>query len=585
MNPLKCSLIANLIPRSGLISVICLTLQLTAFRPSSQREIPQFIDITASSGIRLRHVNGDPDDKRYLFEAKGAGAAAFDFNNDGWMDILLVQGSTVERFAQADNPGPVLYRNRRDGTFEDVTARSRLKVRQNGWGMGVTTGDYDNDGFTDIYLTCLGPDVLYHNNGDGTFTDVTEKARVNDSRWSTSAAFGDYDRDGYLDLYVCNYLEMDFKQLPQPGSGPFCSYLGNPIPCGPRGVPTSPDVLFHNNGDGTFSDVSGKAGIVEKSRGPGLGVIWADLDNDRDLDLYVANDAESNYLYLNRSDGTFEEKGLITGLALSGDGRAQASMGVDVADYDNDGRLDVFATHFAADYSTLYHNKGNLLWEDSTLNAKLFKAYGLLVGWGTRFADFDNDGWKDIYHSNGHVYTFLKKSGFREAYTQPGTFFLNQKNGTFLDASSLAGTGIQEPRSSRGVAFADFDNDGDIDFLVSNMNDVPQLFRNDGISSNHWIQFRTSGRQSNRDGIGARLVVATGGLEQTWEIKRTVGIYSASDPRAHFGLGRHDRVDILKIHWPGGKDQEFRNVGADTHYVLDEEKGLLKETFSGKAQR
>ena len=578
-------MIPNLMHRACLISLVCLTSVLTEFRSSSPTEIPQFIDVTGSSGIRFRHVNGDPDEKKYLFEAKGAGAAAFDFDNDGWMDILLVQGSTVDFFRQADNPGPVLYRNKRDGTFEDVTARSGLKARQPGWGMGVTAGDYDNDGFTDIYLTCLGPDLLYHNNGDGTFTDVTGKAGVTDSKWSTSAAFGDYDRDGYLDLYVCNYLEMDFKQLPQPGSGPFCSYLGNPIPCGPKGVPTSPDVLFRNNGDGTFSDVSAKAGIIEKGRGSGLGVIWADVDNDQDLDLYVANDAEPNFLYLNRGDGTFEEKGLITGLALSGDGRGQASMGVDVADYDNDGRLDAFATHFAADYSTLYHNEGNLLWEDATLKAQLHKTYGLLVGWGTRFADFNNDGWKDIYHSNGHVYTFLKKGGFREAYAQPGTFFLNQKNGTFLDASSKAGAGIQAPRSSRGIAFADFDNDGDIDFLVSNMNDTPQLFRNDGISSNHWVMFKTTGTKSNRDGIGARITAVTGELKQIWEIKRTVGIYSASDPRAHFGLGRNDRVDLLKIHWPNGKDQEFKNVGADTHYLLDEEKGLLKEAFSRKGQR
>lgn len=586
MNRLKRGLIASLVTPHRLLWITCLALTLTAFSLSSQREsVPQFIDITGSSGIRFQHVNGDPDQKKFLFEAKGAGAVAFDFDNDGWMDILLVQGSTVERFKQGDNPGPALYRNRRNGTFEDVTARSGLKARQPGWGMGVTSGDYDNDGFTDIYLTCLGPNLLYRNNGDGTFTDVTEKAGVDDRRWSTSAAFGDYDRDGYLDLYVCNYLDMDFNQLPLPGFGPFCSYLGNPIPCGPRGVPTSPDALFHNNGDGTFSDVTAKAGIIEKSRGSGLGVIWADMDNDQDLDLYVANDAEPNYLYLNRADGTFEEKGLITGLALSGDGRGQASMGVDAADYDNDGRLDVFSTHFAADYSTLYHNEGNLLWEDATLKAQLYKSYGLLVGWGTRFADFDNDGWKDIYHSNGHVYTFLKQWGFRETYTQPGTFFLNQKNGTFLDASAKAGAGIQGRRSSRGVAFADFDNDGDIDFLVSNMNDTPQLFRNDGVSSNHWVMFKTTGRKSNRDGIGARIRVVTGELTQIWEIKRTVGIYSASDPRAHFGLGRYDRVDLLKIRWPNGKDQEFKNVGADTHYLLDEEKGLLKETVSRKTQR
>jgi len=310
-----------------------------------------------------------------------------------------------------------------------------------------------------------------------------------------------------------------------------------------------------------------------------LGVVWADLDNDHDLDLYVANDAEPNYFFVNQGNGTFEEKALVTGLALSGDGREQASMGVDVADYDNDGRMDVFLTHFAGDYSTLYHNEGFMVWEDTTLKARLGKSYGLLVGWGTRFADFNNDGWKDIYHSNGHVYTFLKSGGFEETYDQPGTLFLNQKNGTFLDVSSKSGSGIQTRRSSRGVAFSDFDNDGDMDFIVANMNGSPQLVRNDQKEPCHWVMFKMAGRKSNRDGIGARITVVTEKLEQIWEIKRTVGIYSASDPRAHFGLGRFDKIDLVKVRWPSGIAQEFRNVPADHHYAIDEQDGLKNEIF------
>jgi hypothetical protein len=377
---------------------------------------------------------------------------------------------------------------------------------------------------------------------------------------------------------------MNFDQLPEPGSGKFCFYLGRPTICGPKGIPGAADVLYRNNGDGTFSDVSQKAGVAERKPLPGLGAVWADIDNDHDLDLYVANDAEPNYLYLNRGDGTFEEKGMISGLALSGDGREQASMGVDVADYDNDGRMDVFATHFASDYSTLYHNEGNLVWEDATLKAQLRKSYGVLVGWGTRFADFNNDGWKDIYHANGHVYPFLKNSEFREKYEQPQTFFLNQKDGKFVDVSDQAGGGIQTAKSSRGVAFADVDNDGDIDLLVANLDGTPQLLRNDQAEDNHWLMFKLQGRKSNRDGIGARITVVTGDLEQIWEIKRTVGIYSASDPRAHFGLGGVEKADVVRVVWPNSKTQEFKGVAANRHYVIDEEQGLREEALAQKSK-
>jgi hypothetical protein len=550
--------------------------------PKGQLLIPQFTDVTGQSGISFKHAAGDPLNKRYIFEAKGGGVAAFDFDNDGWVDILFVQGSTLQRFRSGSNPGPVLYRNVGNHRFIDVTQKSGLHGGS-GWGMGAAVGDYDNDGFADLYITCLGPNALYRNNGNGTFSNVTQAAGVGDSHWSTSAAFGDYDEDGDLDFYVCNYLHMDFDQLPEPGSKPFCFYLGQPVLCGPRGIAGAPDVLYRNNGDGTFTDVSQQIGARDRPPLPGLGAVWGDVDNDDDLDLYVANDAQPNLLFLNQGDGIFQEKGLSSGVALSGDAREQAGMGVDAADYDNDGRLDFFVTHFAADYSTLYHNEGSLVWDDVTIRSGLRKSYGLLVGWGTRFADFNHDGWKDLYHSNGHVYPFLNQAQFEETYFQPGKLFLNQQDGAFMDVSGQAGAALQVRKCGRGVAFADFDNDGDMDFVVANLDDSPQLMRNDLSGSNHWLSFRTIGSKSNRDGIGARIQAVTGKLEQIWDVKRTVGIYSASDPRAHFGLGTASRADLIRVRWPSGAKQEFQNVEADHHYVLDESRGLRAESLRGQS--
>ncbi len=542
----------------------------------SENPVPQFVDITASSGIHFKHICGQVDRKDYIFEAKGGGIGAFDYDNDGWMDILLAQGSTLERVKNGTSPSPVLYRNRGDGTFEDVTAKAGLTHR--GWGMGVGFGDYDNDGFVDIYLTYLGQDVLYHNNGDGTFTDVTQKAGIDSPGWSTSAAFGDYDGDGFLDLYVAGYLDVGPDKLPKHQSSGICEYQGQPVMCGPRGLPGARDYLYHNNGDGTFTDVTTKSGANDRDHYFGLGVVWADVDNDNDLDILVADDATPNLLFLNKGDGTFEEQGFLSGLAVSGDGVEQASMGVDVADYDNDGLMDAYCTHFASDYSTLYHNEGNVIFQDETVAAGVQAPEWPLVSWGTRFVDLNNDGWKDIFHTNGHVYPYLISFGSKEEYYEPaGKFYLNQKNGTFKDVSLEAGPDIQKKILGRGVAFADFDNDGDIDFAIATMNGSPLLFRNDRVDHNHWLMFRTAGHKSNRDGIGARITVKTGEMQQIWEVKRTVGIYSASDPRAHFGLGHAAQADLVRIHWPSGDVQEFKNVPADQHYVLDEEKGLLPE--------
>ncbi len=542
----------------------------------AEEPVPQFTEVTKTSGIDFQHINGPADHKDYIFEAKGGGVAFFDYDNDGWQDILFIQGSTLELTHAGKDPLSRLYRNRGDGTFVDVTESAGLTSR--GWGMGVGIGDYNNDGWADIYLTRLGPNVLYRNNGDGTFTDVTAQAGVGDAHWSTSAAFGDYDGDGQLDLYVANYLDVGPDKLPPPKSMR-CLHLDHAVMCGPRGIPGAPDVLYHNNGDGTFTDVTEKSGAEDKDRYFGLGVVWADVDNDGDLDIYVANDATPNLLFVNQGDGTFEEEGYFSGLAVSGDGKEQASMGVDVADYDNDGRLDAFLTHFSKDYNTLYHNEGNSLFVEVSDQSGFQRNEWNHVSWGTRFADFDLDGWKDILYANGHVYPFLIGAGLSESYRQPKSLYLNLRNGSFKDVSDEAGPDMRRETVGRGVAFADWDNDGDMDFVSVNLNGSPQLFRNDFKTDRHWIMFKTVGKESNRDGIGARITVQTGELKQIWEIKRTVGIYASSDPRAHFGLGDSAKADLVTVRWPNGKVQEFKDVPADVHYVLDEDEGLSKEIF------
>ncbi|MFB3905642.1 MAG: CRTAC1 family protein [Acidobacteriota bacterium] len=558
--------------RSAILTLFAGSLCLT-FADISPETVPQFTDQAAKAGINFRHINGPADRKDLIFEAKGGGLGFFDYNNDGWMDLLLVQGSTVEAHMQGKDPHCVLYRNKRDGTFEDVTEKAGLT--RTGWGMGVSFGDYDNDGFADIYLTFLGPNVLYRNNGNGTFTDVTEKAGVGDPRWSSSAGFGDYDRDGDLDLYVCNYITIDWNNLPKPGPGMFCTYLGRPVMCGPRGLKGARDTLYRNNGDGTFTDVSESSGAFDRDNLYGLGMVWADLENDQDLDIFVANDDGPNLLFVNDGKGKFEEQGILSGLAVSVDGRNQGCMGIDAADYDNDGLLDAFVTNFANDYSTLYHNDGNLFFSDITGETELYTAEWLLVGWGARFTDFNHDGWKDIFHANGHVTPFLITEKLEEQYFQPPSLYLNDR-GTFRDVRKFAGPDMQVGRCGRGAAFADYDNDGDTDVAIANLNDAPQLLRNDRRDRNHWIMLRTVGHTSNRDGIGARITVTTGELKQIWEIKRTVSIYSASDPRADIGLGEATKADLIRVQWPSGKVQEFRDVAGDAHYVVDEEKGLSK---------
>lgn len=544
------------------------------FQPSTlaQDGVPVFVDVTAAAGIRFEHVNGLPDEKNYIFEAKGGGAAFFDFDSDGWMDLYLVQGATVETVDRDQSLRPRLFRNLGDGQFEDVTDRAGFRPAF--WGMGVSIGDYDNDGLADLYLTNLGPDILYRNLGDGRFEDVTARAGIEAGNWTTSAAFGDMDRDGDLDLYVTGYLDYLPSKLPPKTSD--CTYLGTPVLCGPRGLQGGRDYLYENNGDGTFTDVTLDRGAVDENRFFGLSVIWTDLNNDELPDILVGNDATPNLLFVNQGNGRFEEGAFLAGLAVSGQGGEQASMGVDAADYDNDGLLDVFFTHFAGDYSTVYHNEGDLYFRDVTSEVGLEVPEWNLVGWGTRFLDLNLDGWKDIIHANGHVYPYLKKADGKEAYEQPPSLYVNDRNGRFIDAASKAGTDFSRAEVGRGVAFADYDNDGDVDLLIANMNGRPRLLRNDRTDQHHWFGILLEGSGSNRDAIGALVTLVSGGLRQIWEVKRTVGIYSSSDPRAHFGLGNQDSVQSLEVRWPNGEEQRFENLPADRYYRLKEGEALAQ---------
>jgi hypothetical protein len=532
----------------------------------------QFTNITAEAGIDFHLTCGSSADKLYIPETMCGGVAFFDYDNDGWMDLLLVNGSTQELAAENGGPPSKLYRNKGDGTFLDVTAESALSFR--GWGMGVTVGDFDNDGWSDVYLTHFRGGLLYRNQGDGTFQDVTSEAGVaNQGRWGTSAAFGDYDNDGHLDLYVANYVQFDVNNLPDPGSG-VCRYRGITVYCGPRGLPGERDRLYRNNGDGSFTDVTEKLSIDSGSY-YGLGVLWWDYDLDGDLDLYVANDSTPSLLYSNDGDGTFDEIGVITGLALSADGREQAGMGVDAGDYDNDGRPDLIKTNFSDDTNNLYHNDGDGWFSDLGGAAGFARISFPLLGFGIRFLDYDNDGWKDIYVANGHVYPQVDNYSFGTTYAQRAFLFHNLQNGRFEEVGLTSGAALKLRRVSRGLASADFDNDGDLDLLETNLDDQPLLLRNEAGNQGHWIRLGLIGTSSNRDGYGARVTIVAGGLSQTDEVRASTSYLSSNDPRVHFGLGKETEIQLVEIRWPSGKVDKMTNVKVDMEIVVEEGRGIV----------
>jgi len=531
----------------------------------------EFTDVAPRAGLTSPTVYGEEYVKRYIVEANGPGIAFFDYDRDGWLDVFVPSGTRLEGFAPGQEPTNRLYHNNRDGTFTDVTAKAGL--RHTGWCYGVCVGDYDNDGHDDLFLTYFGKNILYHNNGDGTFTDVTEKAGLLESRprYGTGCTFVDYDRDGRLDLFISRYIDLDLARTPVGGSSRFCKYRDVTVNCGPLGLQQETCTLYHNNGDGTFTDISAKAGILKPGTRYGLTAVAFDYNNDGWPDLFVACDSTPNLLFRNNHDGTFTEVGTESGCALNGDGREQANMGVGVGDYDGDGYLDLFLPHFSDDTPILYHNLKGEFFDDLT-NAAGLNVNTQYVCWGVDFADFDNDGWLDILHVTGTVYPEVEKVYPEYKFKTPRVVYRNLGNGSFEEVSERCGTAVLEAHSSRGCAFGDFNNDGNVDVLVLNMSEPPSLLRNDNRSGHHWLNVKLVGTRSNRSAIGARVAVTTGELRQVREVLSGSSYISQSDLRQHFGLGTARKVDQLEVRWPSGLVEGARNIDADQFIVMEEGK-------------
>ena len=527
-----------------------------------------FTDIAERAGLNARTVYGGERTNRYLLETTGTGAAAFDYDGDGWMDIFLANGSRLEGFPIGEAPTSHLYRNRRDGTFEDVSRAAGLALA--GWGQGACAGDYDNDGDEDLAATFWGTSRLMRNRGDGTFEDATAGAGLETRRrrWGTGCAFLDYDRDGRLDLFIANYIDFAIETAPVPESG-LCRYKGLAVACGPPGLPGGTNVLYRNAGDGRFVDVSVASKIAVASGTYSLGVSTLDFDGDGWVDLYVANDSSPSALYRNNRDGTLTDIGVQAGCAYSQDGRPQAGMGVAVGDYDRDGRMDVFKTNFAGDTSTLYANTGAGLCDDRTFASGLGRNTRWL-GWGAAFADFDLDGWLDLFLVNGHVYPEVEQVRTEAGYEQPKVVYRNRGDGRFDDVSARLGPPVTLPRASRGAAFADFDNDGDVDVVVANVHDVPELYRTDLTAPGAWLTLRLRGTASNRSAIGARVRVVAGGVTQAGEVRGGGSYVSQNDLRIHFGLAGAVRAERVEVRWPNGREETWRDVTANRIVTLTE---------------
>jgi enediyne biosynthesis protein E4 len=538
--------------------------------PSGRPFYAHFVDVASSAGLQAPVIYGGVENKKYILEAVGCGCAFIDYDNDGWMDIFLLSGTRLT----GDPPGATnrLYQNNRDGTFTDVTEKAGLK--DVGWASGVSIGDYNNDGFEDIFCAYFGQNRLYRNNGDGTFTDVTKAAGLwNDQpRWGAGCSFLDYDRDGHLDLFVSNYVRFSFEHAPVPGENVNCNWKGVPVECGPRGLPTGKHSLYRNNGDGTFTDVSQKAGIANATGSYGMTVVAADLDEDGWTDIFVACDSTPSFLFMNNHDGTFREEGVVRGVALSDDGMEQAGMGVGVGDYDLDGHLDLFKTHFAEDANGLYHNDGKGNFDDVTRSSRL-AVDTRYICWGAGIVDLDNDGYPDLFMVTGNVYPEVERKLPQYANKTPRAVFRNLGNRTFEELGEQAGPGVTEAHCSRGCAFGDFDNDGDLDILVVNLNEPPSLLRNDISQKQNWVKVKLEGVKSNRSAIGARVLVHYGGKVQAQAVLSQSSFYSASDSRLHFGLGGTSTVDI-EIYWPNGLHEHYRNLAANRLITFREGSGI-----------
>jgi len=537
-----------------------------------------FTDVAPQAGLKAVCVSGGERVKKWIIETTGCGIAFFDYDHDGWLDIFQVNGTTLES-TSGPKPTNRLYKNNRDGTFTDVTKPAGLE--RTGWGQGVCIGDYNNDGWDDLFVTYWGQNVLYRNNGDGTFTDVTKQAGLLQPgarpRWNTGCCFLDYNRDGVLDLFVANYVDLDLATTPAAGAGEFCQWKGLPVLCGPRGLPAGTNLLYRNNGDGTFTDVSREAGISSPRGHYGFTALTGDFDNDGWPDIYVACDSTPSLLYRNNHDGTFSEMAVESGCAFNDDGKEQAGMGVSAGDFNADGWLDIFKTNFSDDTSTLYLNSGKAMFRDVTFDAGL-GINNRYLGWGCGFVDIDNDGWLDVFVANGHIYPELAAKGVDVPFREPKIVYRNLRNGRFEDISDRSGDGIGQLRSSRGVAFGDFDNDGDVDILINNIHDAPTLLRNDGGNRNRFLRMKLIGSKSNRSGIGARAWVSSSGRRQMDEVRSGGSYLSQNDLALHFGMGSAAKADLIEILWPTGIRERFTDVETNQTVWIKEGSGIVRAT-------
>jgi hypothetical protein len=541
-----------------------------------------FEDISRKAGLTSWHHTMGTPEKQFILDAPGSGVALLDYDKDGWLDIYLVNGSTYDApSGKSLPPHAALFHNNHDGTFTDVAAKAG--VTNDRWGFGVAVGDYDNDGWPDLYVTNFGKNRLYRNNHDGTFTDKAEQAGVQLGGWSTGPTFGDYDGDGRLDLFVPGYIHYKGNQAPTPDSSTvannFCQFRGVRVMCGPRGLNGEHDHLFHNNGDGTFTDVSQKAGVSDPNGYYGLTAVFADVNDDGKLDLVVADDSTPNYLYINKGNGTFEDDSYTSGYALNEDGRETASMGIAIGDYENNGRLDLFNTTFSDDYDVLYRNDGGGNFTDVSHQAGLAEATVPFLGWGDGFLDYNNDGWRDLFVANGHVYPAVDKNNWGTTYAERPLLFQNLKNNKFELVPAVEGSGLALVIPARGAAFGDLFNNGKIDVVINNMDSAPTLLRNVSADQHHWVELNLiGGVKGPRDAVGAQVYLTTGSLRQRGDVLSGGSFESSNDPRVHFGLGNAARVDRVEIHWPDGVKENVRLSGVDRIFTVEEGKGVIGET-------
>jgi len=534
--------------------------------------IPQLVDITRSTQIHFDHLSSP--EKKYILESMSGGVALIDYDRDGWPDIYFTNAPSVDMALAGKKAQSALFHNNRDGTFTDVT--DKAGVGHPCWAMGAAVGDYNNDGWPDLVVTCFGGVVLYRNNGDGTFTNVTKEAGFgNDTEWAMGAAFADYDNDGFDDLFVSHYAAMNLHDLPTFGSAVNCQYHGIKVQCGPRGLPGSPDNLYHNNGNGTFTDVSKQAAVNDSEGRLGLTAVWSDFDGDGKLDLFVANDGAGNYLYRNVGDGHFTDVGFQSGVALDENGNSLANMGVALGDYLHTGRFSIFISHFSEQYAQLLRNDGNLNFSDVSDLSGIARATTHYVGWGDAFYDVDNDGWSDLIVVNGHVYPQVDQAHIGIYYREPSLLFMNNRDGTFRNASDLAGPALKILRTGRGLAIGDLFNDGRQEVVIENIEGQPTILRPEGGPTNHWISFELGGTKSNKLALNARVKVTTGDLVQTEEVRSGDSYLSQNDLRLHFGLGKHRMADKVVVLWPSGATDTLTNVAVDRFYCVEEGKGIV----------